>query len=264
MQNLIYSRNKINFDQLKAIKTPEPMGSKHRPVPHHELVEMARRELDNNGFTIEQEEFGISEGGMNLFSGFALRKSDMQDEERTLVMGLRNSHTQKLATSMCIGTSMMVCENLCFSSDIKLSRKHVGNIINDLPPMFNKGILSIQETWDNQTKRIDTYKQTEADEVSVLNKLVKAGLVKQGKLGELFDLIENGGASVNGTKGAFSEYRGTLWNLYNAITESYKTASETNLMIHLPQMTMRVQQILDRVAKPETISEEDKALALPA
>jgi hypothetical protein len=267
MKNLIYSSNKVDFAAVKAIETPAPMGPRHFPIPHDRLIDEARQSLNDNGFTIDQEEHGLSEGGMNCFSGFALRKAGFDNEERQLVMGLRNSHNQKFAGSLAIGNSMLVCENLCFSSDITLARKHTQNIFNDLPFLFNKAIGQVQQTWDNQGKRIEAYKNTEANEVSVLNKLVKAGLIKPTKIEAIFDNIENGGVDKDGNEGAFSEYKGTLWNVYNAVTESFKNLTANNVM-HLPRMTMQAQQIFDRVVNPPevVISQDDResALVLPA
>lgn len=261
MKNLIYSSNKLSYDQLAKIETPAPMGSRHVPIAHHDLVNIAKRELNENGFEIIQEEHGTSENDMNCFSGFAIRKVGFDNQERELVFGLRNSHNQKFASSAAIGSSMMVCENLCFSSDITLSRKHTGSILTDLPVVMNKAIHSIQETWDTEGKRIEAYKNTEANEVEVINKLLKAGLIKSTKIGDFFDLIENGGVDVKGTKGAFYEHRGTLWNVFNAVTESYKSLTANNVM-HLPRMTMETQNILDRIVNPSLITAEDKNSAL--
>lgn len=261
MKNLIYSNNKVNYDQLKKIKKPEPMGKRHCPIDHHELVDIAKRQLTDNGFTIEQEEHGLSEEGMNCFSGFSIRKSDFDNTDRELVFGLRNSHIQRFASSVAVGSSMLVCENLCFSSDITLSRKHTNHIMRELPTIMNKAIQSIQQTWDNEGKRIETYKNTEVNEVEVINKLLKANLIKPTKIGDFLDLVQNGGVDVNGTKGAFHEYRGTLWNIFNAVTESYKHLTANNVM-HLPRMTMEAQNILDRVANPSLITAEDRNSAL--
>lgn len=266
MKNLIYSSNKVDFEAVKEIKTPDPMGARHFPIDHAELIMQARAALKEDGFEIEHEEHGLSEEGMNCFSGFALRKVGFDNTERQLVMGLRNSHNQKFASSLAIGNSMMVCENLCFSSDIKLSRKHTANILKDLPLLFQKAIGKVQETWENQGKRIESYKSTEANEVHILNKLVKAGLIKPTKIGDIFDLIECGGVDKDGKEGAFEEYKGTLWNVYNAVTQSFKNLTASNVM-HLPRMTMQAQQIFDKAAsRIPLISQEDKqqAIVLPA
>jgi len=261
MKNLIYSSNKVSYDQLKEVEKPEPMGARHFPIDHHELVDIAKRELEHSGFEILQEEHGLAEKGMNCFSGFAIRKSEFDNTERELVFGLRNSHNQKFASSVAVGSSMLVCENLCFSSDITLSRKHTRNIFQDLPLVMAEAIDSIQKTWVNEGMRIETYKNTEADEVEVINKLLKAGLIKPTKIEKFLDLVQNGGVDVNGTKGAFHEHRGTLWNIFNAVTESYKDLTANNVM-HLPRMTMQTQGILDRVANPSLITAEDRNSAL--
>ena len=77
MKNLIYSSNKVDFEAVKAIETPAPNWMRkedtegkgnHFPIPHDRLINEARQSLKENGFTIEQEEHGLSEGNMNCFS----------------------------------------------------------------------------------------------------------------------------------------------------------------------------------------------------
>jgi hypothetical protein len=57
------------------------------------------------------------------------------------VVGIRNSHDKAFAAGIIAGAQVLVCDNLCFSGEILLARKHTGHIHYDLPVMVT--ILSI-------------------------------------------------------------------------------------------------------------------------
>ena len=266
MKNLIYSSNKVDFAAVKAIETPAPNWMRkpdaegkgnHFPIAHDALINQARETLKDNGFTIEQEEHGLSEGNMNCFSGFALRKSGFDSDERQLVMGLRNSHNQKFAGSLAIGNSMLVCENLCFSSDVKLARRHTTHILGDLPRVLASAVARVTSHWQDMGKRINAYQQAEVrDAASMIVDLVDAKAFPARDIYKAVEEFRNP---------RHEEFKGgSLWTLYNSITENLKGGDLTKLA----DRTMRMQSIFDKFANhtPEIISQEDKesALVLPA
>jgi hypothetical protein len=59
------------------------------------------------------------------------------------------------------GNQMMVCENLCFSSDVKLARRHTTHILGDLPRVLASAVARVTSHWQDMGKRIDAYQQTE-------------------------------------------------------------------------------------------------------
>ena len=117
---LIYAKNKVDSEQLAGVQTPEGTNS-HTPIPHHHLVKMTREALDIAGLEVTEEEHALARGGLRYFGGFALKGTDVTGEDRQIVLGLRNAHDKSFAASIAVGNKMMVCDNLCFSSDIKLA-----------------------------------------------------------------------------------------------------------------------------------------------
>jgi hypothetical protein len=150
---------------------------------------------------------------------------------------------------------MMVCENLCFSSDVKLSRRHTVNILRDLNTVLSSAVSRVVSHWTDMGKRIDAYKGTE--------------LSKERASDLVIDLAEMGAFPARSVFKAVQEFRnprheefkgGSLWTLYNGVTEHLKGGD----LSKLPQRTMTTQSIFDRIAGhiPEIVEAEE--IALPA
>jgi hypothetical protein len=238
--SLIISRNKVSYEQLANVQLPAKTDT-HQPVAHSVLVDLTREALDRVGLEIRDEEHGLASGGMNYFGGFALKGSDIYSAEREIVLGLRNSNNKQFSASICLGNRMMVCENLCFSSDVKLSRWHTTHIMRDLPRVIADAVSRVVTSWNDMEKRIESYKQTE-----ITNRFAENLVV---------DLADVDGLSPRDIYPIIKEFRNprhddfkgnTLWNLYNSVTENLKGSNFTKL----PRRTMVMQSMFDRVANP--------------
>lgn len=236
--SLIIAKNKVEFSQLKLVETPEATET-HTPIPHHTLVEMVKEAMKNMGLTIVEEEYALAAGGQRMFAGFAVTGTDIFSEDRQVVVGLRNSHDKAFAASICLGSKMMVCENLCFSSDFKLARKHTTNILRDLPTVIHNALSRIVSHWNDMENRINAYKAKEitVDTASrLIFELAAIGAITKRKA---FDTYQEFVTPRH------QEFEGsTLWTLYNAITEMLKGSD----MNKLAYRTMTVQAILDPLA----------------
>jgi len=255
---LILAKNKINAEELTKVATPTATDT-HTPIPHHKLVDLTRDALGRAGLEIKEEEHAIARGGLRYFGGFSLAGETIKGDDRNIVLGLRNAHDKSFAASIAVGNQMMVCENLCFSSDVKLARRHTTHIMSDLPRVLSSAIARVTAHWTDMGNRIESYKQTEVESASDL----------------IVQLVDANAFPARDIYKAVNEFRnprheefkgGSLWTLYNSITENLKGSDLTKLA----DRTMRMQSVFDKVANhipdlPEVvISEEDKALALPA
>jgi len=98
--SLILANNKVTREQLASVdsdtglflksgvvnKTPESTET-HTPIPHALLVDRAHEALDRFGFSVEEEEHALACGGDQYFGGFAIKGSDIESEDRRLVVG---------------------------------------------------------------------------------------------------------------------------------------------------------------------------------
>ena len=251
---LILAKNKVEAAQLETLSTPEPTDT-HTPIPHALLADRTRNALDVAGFKITDEEHALARNGLRYFGGFALKGEDIEGNDRQLVLGLRNSHDKAFAASVCIGNQMMVCENLCFSSDIKLARRHTVNILRDLNTVLASAIGRVASHWTDMGKRIESYKSTE--------------LSKEHASDLVVDLAEMGAFPARSIFKAVQDFRnprheefkgGSLWSLYNGVTEHLKGGD----LSKLPRRTMITQSVFDKLAGhvPQIVDAEE--IALPA
>ena len=242
-------------DQLKAVKTPEKTAT-HTPIPHSLLVSKTRTALDRAGFSITEEEHALARGGQRYFGGFALTGDDIKGEDRRLVFGLRNSSDKSTAASACMGNSMMVCDNMCFSSDVKLARRHTVNILRDLDGMLAKAISRIRSSWADMGLRISAYKESEISPEVASNLAVDLAECKALPERDVYKTVKEFRDPRH------PEFRGnTLWNLYNAVTENLKGGD----LSKLPERTMKMQSIFDGVAGHRSaVIVDAEEVALPA
>ena len=241
-------------DQIRAVRTP-PKTDSHTPIPHSLLVDKTRNALDRAGFTITEEEHALARGGQRYFGGFALTGDDIKGDDRRLVFGLRNSSDKSTAASACMGNSMLVCDNMCFSSDVKLARRHTVNILRDLDGMLAKAIGRIVSSWHDMGERIMAYKDSEISPERASNLVVDLAEIKALPERDVYKTVKEFRDPRH------PEFRGnTLWNLYNSVTENLKGGD----LSKLPERTMKMQSLFDSVAghTPEIIEAEE--VVLPA
>ena len=250
--SLIFAKNKVDAEALRGVQTPEPTAT-HTPIPHYDLVNLSREALDRSGLEIVEEEHALARGGLRYFGGFALKGEDVSGTDRNVVFGLRNAHDKSFAASVAIGNQMMVCEILCFSSDVKLARRHTTHILSDLPRVLASTVSRVTSHWTDMGKRIEAYKQTEVENAADL--LVQLVDTKAFPARDIYKAVkEFRSPSHDEFKG------GSLWTLYNSVTENLKGGDLTKL----PQRTMTMQSVFDKIANHAPVIVEAEEIALPA
>lgn len=236
--SLIIAKNKCTFEELLAVETP-PATESFMPIPHSLLVELTREAIARAGLTIVAEEHALARGGLRYFGGFALSGPDIDGSDRRVVLGLRNSGDKAFAAAICIGNQMTVCENLNFSSDIKLARRHTVNILSDLPRILADAVGRVVSHWNDMGKRIEAYKARPVSRQEAADLLVSLVDVKAFPARDIYNAMEEF------RKPSHEEFNGeSMWSLYNAITETLKGGD----LSKLPFRTMTMESIFDRLA----------------
>lgn len=120
----------VTLTELSALPAPEPLGPLHRPVPHHELVEVLKEELASAGYEVNREEYAIQHHGLKLFGVMDLApkpgtSSNLSNGDKGLGLGFRHGNDQSMSLHLVAGARVFVCDNLILSGDmIVLRRKH--------------------------------------------------------------------------------------------------------------------------------------------
>jgi hypothetical protein len=203
-------------EQLRALAPPIPATSTHFPIPHHDLVRQTVEQLEAIGVTVDNESHGVSHAGNRYFGVFGLGGGRDADGYG-LIIGLRNSHDRSYRASLALGTRVFVCDNLSFSGEITIERKHTRWILRDLPGLMTEAIGRIVAQRCTMEERVACYRQFQLSDEKASHLMIKSldsGIVAANKLPLIVSEWQE-------PKHAEFEPR-TAWSLFNAFTECLK------------------------------------------
>jgi len=211
----------VTRDQVFAVPTP-PRTKSHCPIPHGKYLASVQAMLVEHGMEITQEQHGLSQDG-NKYFGLLGLAHDREDYACTV--GVRNSHDKTFPAGIVAGVRVLVCDNLSFSGEIKLSRKHTRHILTDLNPLMGRMIGKLSRFFNQQDNHILAYKQHSLTNDRARFLMVEG--VKRGVLGctHLPKVLEMWEETPHEE---FAEFN--LWRLFNAVTEVAKGWSAQHLV----------------------------------
>jgi hypothetical protein len=111
----------VNAVELADIQPPAPTKTWY-PLAHRAVLDSVREALDGAGFAICRSQLSVSHGGARFFGTLDLTTSIV--EGVSLAVGIRNSNDQSFPIGFCCGQRVFVCDNLAFTSEIVVSKKH--------------------------------------------------------------------------------------------------------------------------------------------
>lgn len=233
----------VSWDDVRQVRTPDATDS-HVPIPHHELVGVAFDVLKDRGWNVVNEAHALSKNGQNYFGLMELDRPEIGFDggmTRTLV-GLRNSHIFQYSAAMALGGRVFVCDNLCFTGEVVLGRKHTKNILRDIYPLMSLAVAKIQESREIERERFAAYQRTDIDRKladHLLLTAVRANALPPSVLGKVIEDVDFPGRRHP----EFEPYKGSLFGLYMASTEHTKGS-----LPQAPKRCMKLHSILDPVA----------------
>lgn len=230
----------------ELIRLPEPKSSgRHYPIPHATLLAHVEQRMSELSLPIEKVELGVSHNAAKFFG--ILTTSKLGDYG-ALQIGLRNSHDKTFCASLAFGSSVMVCDNMCFDGEHVLRRRNTRFADRDLPYLVNSVMTNFSKFAGAIAAKHSTYRATQIEDDTARALLCR--------------MAENGGLPYSGLKTALSEWHEprhpeflengkSVWRCLQAATESVKGFAE------LDKRTIRISQVVDghckRIADPKLL-----------
>jgi hypothetical protein len=153
---------------------PTPRGTATwTPVPHLRLLEQVQGALAGAGLNVVNEAHALSFSGARYFGLLEIRGGEGA-ADYALVLGLRNSHDQSFPAGLAVGSGVFICDNLAFSSEIVIARRHTRFIERDLPGLVDSAIGRLGDLRGLQDRRIAAYKETHLNDVRAHHLTVRA------------------------------------------------------------------------------------------
>lgn len=211
------------------------------PLAHNVLVDCVIRKMEHHNLRVASEAHSVSQDTMRYFGLLEIESEDSNEDFRTVV-GLRNSNDKKFPVGIVVGSGVLVCDNLCFSGEIKVTRKHTPNMFEQLPFLVDKAVEMIRPTREIQANRIKTYRQTELSVSQANDMVIKAfdwDIIPSSKIGPVLK-------EYRAPRHAeFRQDGFTAWRMMNSFTEIMKPRGQGEDLQNLPAKTVKLHNLLD-------------------
>ncbi len=230
----------VERPQLDLVKTPPAdVDTGWTPIPHNVLLEQVLNSMTSVGYTVSDEQHVLNKNGMQYFGLLTVKYND----EYQLLIGLRNSHDKAFSAWLLCGSRVFLCDNLGFSAEIKMSRKHTRHIMRDLPGLTMTAVGKLGDMSKHQDQRFAAYKRHELTD-NQADHLVVQMLRNQIIVARQIPKIIN--EWDNPSHPEFAADGRTAWRLFNAVTEASKGRLNA-----LPRATMGLHGMMDSVCEAE-------------
>ena len=218
-------------EEVDAVVTPNGTDT-WTPIAHGEIADAVESSLVGTGLAPKSVDYGLTKDGLRLFGLYTLA-GDHPDY--ALTVGFRNSHDKSFAASVCVGSRVFVCDNLCFSGEVTISSKHTKHLRSRLTRIVSEAVEKLTVRRQLVERRIALYKETEVASQAHLHDLVlrsfRADAIPAQAISKVISEFE---------APRHPEFRDwNLWNLQNAFTEVLKSYGE------IERRTIRLNGVLD-------------------
>ena len=218
-----------------VIAVPTPGSTETwTPIPHIELVSHVERTLKTDGLVVGTQAHSLTHDGARYFGLMEIQRTQ-SDEDYCWVLGLRNSHDKRFPAGIVAGMSVMICDNLSFSGEVKLARKHTRFIGRDLPQLVQSAVGKLMDRWHHQDTRLATYKISGLDDRTAHDLVIRAcdvGVCPNKQIPRVLHEWREPHHEQFVTR--------NVWSLFNSFTEALK-----GNLVELPHRTEALHGLLD-------------------
>ncbi|SRR6266446_3351046 len=226
-------------EQVEAVVTPARTRS-WVPVGHGGLLGQVQGSLERSGLHVVSEAHGLTRDGARYFGLLQVANGET-DGDFGLVIGLRNAHDRSTCAGLCLGASVFVCDNMSFSGEVKIARKHTVNIHRDLPQLVERAVGLLVDQRGKQEHRFQAYRNTELSDRQAHDLLIQALDARVVPVTQLPAVLHQWRTPEHPE---FAQEK-NAWRLFNAFTAILR--DHGNLQ-ELPHRTQALNGILDQAA----------------
>ena len=207
-----------SLEQLLTI--PEPAKTRtYTPLNHYDFAVNVLTIASDllKGYRFDGDAYALSSDGKKMFGVITYRKIQQSpNEELKLAIGLRNSHDRSFSAGLTIGSTVLVCDNMVFSGDVTVMRRHQGEGMHeDLHDQIISAIYRSQHNMMQISEDVDLMKQVPMslqEKYEFLGVLTGEGILSPSQSSAAFKELWN------------PSILDTLWAGYNCATEALKSS----------------------------------------
>ena len=243
MANLLMHCGGRHVSRDDIVNAPTPRRTRTWvPVPHHRLLDLVETTIDGQGYRVTSQAHGLWGDHGDRYFGLMELANGYAEDDYGLVLGLRNSHDKSFPASLALGSQVLVCDNLSFFGQVVLTRRHTRFIERDLPWIVAQAVGRLSEMRTQQADRLDAYKQTRIQDRTAHDLMVRAVATRVIPVTQLPLVLKEWREPSHDE---FTENGRSVWRLFNAFTESFKSRS----LEVLPRRSQALHGLMDRVCQ---------------
>jgi len=240
MANLVLHCGARHVERNAVETAVTPSGSQTwTPIPHHRLLELVESTLTDSGLKVANQAHALWTDGLRYF-GLLEVTNGHSARDYALVIGIRNSHDKSFPAAIAMGSSVFCCDNLAFSAEVTIARRHTRFIERDLPGIVHAAVGRLSDMRGQQDARIEKYKETELGDPLAHDLLIRA--------------VDASVLPVTQVPAVLDEWRTpsheefcadgkTVWRFHNAMSEVWKGRN----LAALPRRSQVLHGLLDSV-----------------
>jgi hypothetical protein len=226
----------VERQAVKCAQTPAASET-WVPVPHHRLLEQVETTLIASGMTVANEAHALWNDGLRYFGLLEVANGRAHDDYG-LVVGLRNSHDKSFPAAIAMGSAVYICDNLSFSAEVTIARRHTRFIERDLPRVVHTAVGRLADMRGQQDERIRLYKETELTDPEAHDLMVRAVDANVLPVTQLPNVLSEWRTPSHEE---FAANGKTIWRFHNAMTEVWKGRN----LSALPRRSQALHGLLD-------------------
>lgn len=200
---------------------PTPRGTATWfPLSHRTILGEVETQLKAVGFTVEEEAHALSHDGARYFGVLSLSSPGRTERDFTWAVGLRNSHDKTFPAGLVAGSRVFCCDNLAFSGEVRISRKHTRYAYRDLRHLTARAVGQLGDRFRSLDQRVEAYRaEPMADWLAhdLTIRAVDCGAIVTSEIPEVLREWREPSHEAFQPRNA--------WSLFNAFTEAHKAVN---------------------------------------
>jgi len=163
----------------------------YKPVSNKLLIDSVKRAIQDQGFTIDDENYRMNRNKQQLFATFSTESNVVGYSTN---VGIVNSYNKVRAVGVATGARVQRCSNLSFSEYKKL-RKHTKNVYTDLGPMINNMVSHMEDGVEEILDRHNDMRKRSIDQIEashLLGEMLYEDLIGVTQMNTVMKSIKSG------------------------------------------------------------------------
>ncbi len=229
----------VTAEDLKKVLAPSPTKTWY-PLSHAHVLERVTATLGQAGFTVDRQQLALTRNDARFFGTLDLRSPLAAGVN--LAVGIRNSTDKSLPIGFAAGSRVFICDNLAFSSEVVVARKHTRFGDERFMEALVRAVESLHQFRAAEAARIQRFQTTALSDThaeSLMLRAYETGIASHRLLPRVIDAWR---------APAFEEFsERTVWRLFNAFTTVLADRQRSNPQ-QFSALTIKLSDLLGRAA----------------